>query len=275
MTNFAAKRDINVQKIPPLHAAANPSETFMKPLGKTMKIARHQLKSEKEALQELLDNYRDTPHPATGITPSAMLFRDGVRKKFPCIMVDEKQVKNARERDARQKLERGEKINASKFRSESTYQNGDYVVLRNTKKTSKFDPYFEPDTCQVIEVSKDGRVVTVERLKDGKLIKRHPDDIKLHVTRFIKPTEKDDEQSDAFEWQRMSRGFPGVISCYDDESDSENVDTDESQRQGNDESISEGHFEHRRSTREKVPNRPYFNEDRENSKLDSANMSLF
>ena len=113
MTNFAAKRDINVQKIPPLHAAANPSETFMKPLGKTMKIARHQLKSEKEALQELLDNYRDTPHPATGITPSAMLFRDGVRKKFPCIMVDEKQVKNARERDARQKLERGEKINAS------------------------------------------------------------------------------------------------------------------------------------------------------------------
>ena len=107
--------------------------------------------------------------------------------------------------------------------------------------------------------------MTVERLKDGKLIKRHPDDIKLHVTRFIKPTEKDDEQSDAFEWQRMSRGFPGVISCYDDESHSENVDTDESQRQGNDESISEGHFEPRRSTREKVPNRRYFNEDMENS----------
>ena len=82
-----------------------------------------------------------------------MLFCDGARKKFPYIKVDEKQVKNTRERE----LERGEEVNASKFRSESTYQNWDYVVLRNTKKTSRIDPYFEPDPCQVIDVSRDGR----------------------------------------------------------------------------------------------------------------------
>ena len=39
MTKFADERNIKLQKIPPLHPQANPAETFMKPLGKTMKIA--------------------------------------------------------------------------------------------------------------------------------------------------------------------------------------------------------------------------------------------
>ena len=72
MTHFAEKRNINIQKIPPLHPSAKPAETFMKPLGKAMKIANHNRESEKEAIRCLLENYRDTPHPATGIPPSAM-----------------------------------------------------------------------------------------------------------------------------------------------------------------------------------------------------------
>ena len=41
--------------------------------------------------------------------------------------------------------------------------------------------------------STDGRAVTVEILKDRKLIKWHPADIEFNLTRFIKVTEKADE----------------------------------------------------------------------------------
>ena len=68
MKDFAQKRNINIQNTPPLHPAANPVETFMKPLGKTMKIAQQERNSGKAASQQLLDNYRDTPHPSTGIS---------------------------------------------------------------------------------------------------------------------------------------------------------------------------------------------------------------
>ena len=76
MEEFAEKRGIELKNIPPLHPSANPVETFMKPLGKTMKMAHHDKRSEQVALKHLLSNYRNTPHPATGLPPAAMLFRD-------------------------------------------------------------------------------------------------------------------------------------------------------------------------------------------------------
>ena len=82
MKKFTSNRNIKMQKIPPLHPSANPVETFMKPLGKTMKIANYTRQSEDEALCELLVNYRDTPHPATGIAPGSRLFRDGLPTSF-------------------------------------------------------------------------------------------------------------------------------------------------------------------------------------------------
>ena len=228
MDNFAKRRNINLQKIPPLHPASSPVETFMKPLGKTVKIAQHEKKPIKEAIQELLDNYRDTPHPATGISPASMMFRDGMKNKFPRVKVSEEQVKIARERDMQIKQERGDAINASKYRKESDFQNGDRVVLRNHYKKSKFDPYFDPDTCLVVNVSTDGRVVTVERLNDGKIFKRHPDDIKLQVPNYQENSiETGLEAKASEEWQQISRGyFPQdedeVYSDYDRAPEEEN-----------------------------------------------------
>jgi hypothetical protein len=62
MEKFANKRDIKLKKTPPLHPQSNPVETFMKPLGKTMKIAIQNNTREDTALTQLLHNYRDTPH---------------------------------------------------------------------------------------------------------------------------------------------------------------------------------------------------------------------
>ena len=103
MEDFARKRNIELKKIPPLHPQANPVETFMKPLGKTMKIAHHNKSSKKEALTSLLQNFRDTPQQATMLTPGAMMFRDGYRATFPRVSATSKEVENAHIRDRNQK----------------------------------------------------------------------------------------------------------------------------------------------------------------------------
>ena len=82
MEDFAGWRNISLQEIPSLHPTANPVETFMRPLGKAMKIAYHNRTPENDTLNQLVMNYRDTPHPATGVTPAAMLFRDAHQYNF-------------------------------------------------------------------------------------------------------------------------------------------------------------------------------------------------
>ena len=56
MVKFANTRNISLQKIPPMHPVANPAETFMRPLGKTMKIAHSHSPKEAVAIQHLLGN---------------------------------------------------------------------------------------------------------------------------------------------------------------------------------------------------------------------------
>ena len=113
MEQFAQKRDINLEKTPPLHPQSNPVETFMKPLGKTMKTAYNNNHSKTEALQMLLQNYRSTPHPATGVAPADMLFRDGLCTSFPRKKVSDEQIQLARQRDKQLKQEREKKIHQS------------------------------------------------------------------------------------------------------------------------------------------------------------------
>ena len=178
MQTFADSRGINLQKIPPLHPSSNPAETFMRPLGKTMKIAHDSKTNEKEALQTLLSNYRNTPHPSTGISPSSMLFRDGQRSIFPRVTVTEDEVKEARNRDLSLKQRQQQKINAGKFKTDSNFTVGEHVLIRNYRKQRKFDPIFLPDDYVIIDIADNGRCLTVERASDGSQLKRHPDDVK-------------------------------------------------------------------------------------------------
>ena len=56
MTEFAAQNNIELQKIALLHPSSNPAETFMRPLGKAMKIAHINNENEKDTLELLLNN---------------------------------------------------------------------------------------------------------------------------------------------------------------------------------------------------------------------------
>ena len=205
MQDFATMRGINLQKIPPLHPSANPVETFMKPLGKTMKIAHHNKVQEKAALNKLLMNYRDTPHPATGIAPAAMLFRDSQQSQFPRQKVSNDDVLSARRRDTNLKTCRQEEVNSSKYRRLSHFQIGDSVLMRNHKKTSKFDPVFLPEPCIILDTDKHGRCLVIERQSDGHVYKRHPDDVKLYLGNQIiecqSPTAS--EQDIIRKWHQM------------------------------------------------------------------------
>ena len=123
---FAKSRNITLQHIPPLHPSANPVETFMKPLGKAMKITHHNKGPEKEALQQLL--------------AFAMLFLNPANSSFPRMDTKDVDLNAARDRDIRFKLEREAKVNASKYKVPQKFEKGDKVLIRNFNKTSKYDP---------------------------------------------------------------------------------------------------------------------------------------
>ena len=185
MEDFTAKRNISLQKIPPLHPAANPVETFMRPLGKATKIAYHNRTPENDALNQLLMNYHDTPHPATGVAPTAMLFRDAHQSNFPQCPVTEDDIMYARIRDATLKESHQNQVNSSKYLKPSQLNIGDTVLLRNYNKTSKFDPTFQPRPCKIVDTDQRGHFLVIEREADGRIFHRHPDDVKPFTGHFI------------------------------------------------------------------------------------------
>ena len=69
-TPFANRATSELRKFPHF----TPQQILQKLFGKTMKIAHHNNVTEKEALTRLLSNYRDSPHPSTGVTPNDMFF---------------------------------------------------------------------------------------------------------------------------------------------------------------------------------------------------------
>ena len=86
LKNFATTQEsqgIEHKKTYPYHPQANPVETFMKPLGKAMKIAHGEGKNKNTALNNLLMGFRSTPHVATGQTPGDLMFRGGYQQAFP------------------------------------------------------------------------------------------------------------------------------------------------------------------------------------------------
>ena len=135
--------------------------------------------SEEDALCQLLSNYRDTPHPATGVAPAAMMFQDSQESAFPRVPVSDEKVGAGRKKDIKLKQDHEDEVNSSKFRKSAEISVGDTVMMRNHRKQSKFQPTFIPDAFKVLDVLGNGRIVIIERISDGAFFGRHPDDIKL------------------------------------------------------------------------------------------------
>ena len=80
---YSDARGIIHNKVYPYHHQANPIETFMKPLGKAMKIAHHKNQYKETTLNQLLASYWATPHIATSQAPGNLIFQHGYQHDFP------------------------------------------------------------------------------------------------------------------------------------------------------------------------------------------------
>ena len=172
---YSESNGIEHIKTYPYHPQANPAECFMKPLGKAMKSAFYAKEDREKALNDLLANYRATPHSATNLAPGNVLMRHGYKKDFPRQEVSDQQVAEARKQDVSSKTARGEKMNQSNHRMTSDYDIGDTVYLKNNQR-SKFDPLFGPQEYEIVEKKKGG--VIVKSLENDSQSRRHLDDVK-------------------------------------------------------------------------------------------------
>ena len=148
----------------------------MRPVGKTIKITRHNKVLKREELQQFLTNYRDTPHPAIGIAPSAMLSRNPPNSSFPWISTSEDDIKEVRARDTKLKSKRESYVNSSKYKKPSNFNIGDKVLIQNFNKSSKYDPYFQSKPCIVKDIFQNNLLLE----HNNTLYKRHPDDVKFY-----------------------------------------------------------------------------------------------
>ena len=173
--SFLEKKGIEHEKCFPYHPNSNPVETFMKPLGKAMRVAHREGNDKKKALDRFLATYRATPHVATGIAPGDMLLRHGYADGFPKTMaLEDADVDMARTRDMEARTERDTVENRT--RSEAALKVGDKVMARNESKKTKFDPSFGPEWMEVTSLEKGG--ITCQS-SQGVRRRRHLDDIKV------------------------------------------------------------------------------------------------
>ena len=171
-TDFSNKRGIQHELAYPYHPQANYAETFMKPLGKCLKIANLEGKDHETAVNQLLASYRATPHSATNMAPGDIMFRHGYGGSFPKTTIpSDKDVERAIWHDQEQREIRD--LDKNRNRRRPSIQVDDTVMARNNVRR-KFEPVFGPEEYTVTTVSKGG--VTM-RNAEGKERRRHLDDV--------------------------------------------------------------------------------------------------
>ena len=179
MVEFTTQRGIEKQLIPPHHPSANPVENFMRPLGKAMKIGAHNGRDAQETLDEFLSDYKQTPHPATGLTPADRMFRDGIRSKFPRKHITDEAILKSAKRDQTLKEKNQRIVNDRVIRKTTYLRVGDTVISRNFQKNRKFDPIFLSTRYQITLIEQKANRIKIRNLEDGAILWRHPDDLKI------------------------------------------------------------------------------------------------
>ncbi len=146
-----------------MHPRANGEvERFMQSLNKTEQIAHLQGKRgvERElAVQDMLIAYRDTPHPATGVTPYEAIHGRPIRthgwdQREKDRKIDERD-KEYKKRMAQQKR------NVKKH----NFALKDHVLLKQ-KKINKWTTAFEPAFYTITKIQ--GSSITIRLIKDGR-----------------------------------------------------------------------------------------------------------
>jgi len=171
---FSKEEGFYHHAITPLHPRANGEvESFMKMVNKTEQISHLQGKDASDrriAIQEMLQAYRSTPHPATGVSPYNAMYGRDIRTKIDYTRANEvlgEEDVNINNKDAAYKMKHRQ-YKQSRMRKK-TLLVGDYVLVRQPK-VNKWTTFNEP-TFYVI-TNMQGTKVTARRVTDHRTICR-------------------------------------------------------------------------------------------------------
>ena len=175
---FAKFMGFEHRKITPRHPMGNSQvERFMQPLNKAIKTAVASGKNYQTELHKFLLNYRNTPHPATNMSPSQIVFGGRkVKTKLPQFTV-KRQDKYIRERDTKLKMKNKRYADQKRHTKPCTWKYGDMVLVKRSNY-NKEQTVFYPTPAKIIR--RKGSMVTV-KYKD-KFITRDVSQLK-----FVKP----------------------------------------------------------------------------------------
>jgi len=150
---YAARMGFMHQKIMPVWPEANGEvERFMRTLGKIIRTATAEGANWREQLHSFLRNYRATAHPATGQSPTLLLFNRQPNTRLP----------HLQQHDAEYKQRLAEYANRRRRVTEHGLQPGDLVYRRREEKLlNKKQTFFETEPYTVVSVK--GSMITVRR----------------------------------------------------------------------------------------------------------------
>ncbi|XP_028404011.1 uncharacterized protein LOC114526625 [Dendronephthya gigantea] len=184
----------------------------MQTLNKTEQIAHLQGKNKSErelALQNMLIAYRDTPHPATGVSPYEAMTGRPIRTRLNHADAQES---DRHEKDrAIDKRDKEYKTRMSQQKRNTKKHNftvKDYVLLKQ-KKYNKWSTAFEPAFYTITKIQ--GSSITIRRIKDGRELCRDASQLKL-ANLLVEADEeyskqKDEEQDESIGDRETDEGI--------------------------------------------------------------------
>ena len=206
--------------VSPEHPEANGiAERFMATIVKTTHAAIAEGKDPKLEIKRRLLNYRNTPHPSTGKTPSELMMGRVVRTRVPQLIKTpkNKSLQEAKQKDRETREKRKEKFDKRKTAKERDIKEGDRVLVAQKKTTTK--PPFDPKPYKVTEVK--GSQIVVERgdktrvrnMGKVKLLKPRPDRLQLRVHHNT-PHEESSDDEEWFEMPNATKQQEPVVPQY-------------------------------------------------------------
>ena len=198
---YAKEKGFALNPCTPEHPQSNGiAERFMAVLVKTVHAAIAKGVDPKVEVERRLLNYRNTPHPSTGKTPSQLIMNRKIKTKIPAIIKgsSSKDHQEATKANKAAKLVEKETYDRRKKVQEQEIKPGDKILIKQQKSTIKSP--FDPKPFEVTKVI--GNEVTATR--EGKMKVRNKSKVKLLVERpehlrqspkrsAIKESDDDDE----------------------------------------------------------------------------------
>ena len=180
--DFAKQEGFNHHVVTPDHPRANgEAERFMQTLNKIERIAHRETTDKfarRIAIENMLIAYRETPHPATGISPYQAIRNREIRTKLDYInqnKMKSEEDKKMEDRDASYKM-KNKLRRENRNTKEHNFITGDYVLVEQPKKNKWTTPY-EPAFYVVVRIQ--GSTITARHITDGREITRDGSRFKL------------------------------------------------------------------------------------------------